>query len=52
MGVAPERIEHLRLAGDFLGNVAEERIEVLGERPSGLRQAFVLPPGFERARLG
>jgi len=52
MGVAPERIEQLRLAGGFLGNTAEERIEVLGESPSRLRQRFALPPGFEQARLG
>ena len=50
MGVDPERVEHLRWAGSFLGNVAEERIVQLAENPARLRQDFMLPPGFAKLR--
>jgi uncharacterized protein (DUF362 family) len=50
MGVEPERVDHLRWAGGFLGNVDEERIVQLAESPLQLRQEFALPPGFERGR--
>ena len=50
MGVEPERVDHLRWAGTFLGNVDEERIEQLAERPGRLSQEFALPPGFPRLR--
>ena len=50
MGVDPERVDHLRWAGTFLGNVDEERIEQLAESPAALRQGFALPPGFARLR--
>jgi len=50
MGVDPERVDHLRWAGGFLGNVDEARIEQLAERPGRLSQEFALPPGFSRLR--
>jgi len=50
MGVAPERVDHLRWAGGFLGNVDEERIVQLAEGPAQLRQEFALPPGFATLR--
>jgi uncharacterized protein (DUF362 family) len=50
MGVAPERVEHLLLAGSVLGNVAGERIDQLGEDPLRLRKDFALPPGFAKLR--
>lgn len=50
MGVEPERVDHLRWAGGFLGNVAEERIVQLAERPARFRQEFALPPGFAGLR--
>jgi uncharacterized protein (DUF362 family) len=50
MGADPERVDHLRWAGDFLGNVAEERIEQLAESPARFRQDFALPPGFATLR--
>jgi uncharacterized protein (DUF362 family) len=50
MGVDPERVDHLRWAGDFLGNVAEERIVQLAESPTRFRQEFALPPGFGDVR--
>jgi uncharacterized protein (DUF362 family) len=46
MGVDPERVEHLRWAGRFLGNVDEARIVQVAERPGPLSQEFVFPPGF------
>ena len=45
-----ERIDHLRWAGSFLGNVSPERIEQLGEDPLGLARDFALPPGFAKLR--
>lgn len=50
MGVEPERVDHLRWAGGFLGNVAEERIVQLAESPQRFRQDFALPPGFAQLR--
>jgi uncharacterized protein (DUF362 family) len=50
MGADSERVEHLRWAGGFLGNVAEERIVQLAESPARLRQDFALPPGFATLR--
>ena len=50
MGVDPEQVEHLRWAGGFLGNVAEDRIVQLAESPPRLRQEFALPPGFAKLR--
>jgi len=50
MGVDPGRVEQLRWAGSFLGNVDEERIEQLASQPRALSQAFALPPGFAGLR--
>jgi uncharacterized protein (DUF362 family) len=46
MGVDPERVDHLRWAGGFLGNVATDRIELVAEAPERFRQDFRTPPGF------
>jgi uncharacterized protein (DUF362 family) len=51
MGVAPERVDHLRWAGSFLGNIEEERIVQLAESPLRLQQEFARPPGFEGIAL-
>ena len=50
MGLAPERVDHLRWAGSFLGNVSPERIDQLGEDPLRLARDFALPPGFAKLR--
>jgi uncharacterized protein (DUF362 family) len=50
MGVEPERVDHLRWAGGFLGTVAEERIVQLAESPARFRQDFALPPEFAKLR--
>jgi uncharacterized protein (DUF362 family) len=50
MGVDPQRVDHLRWAGGFLGNIEATRIEQLAEDPQRLRQEFELPPGFATLR--
>ena len=50
MGTEAERIDHLRWAGEFLGNIAEDRITQLAEDPARFRQEFALPPGFATLR--
>jgi uncharacterized protein (DUF362 family) len=50
MGIDPERVDQLRWAGGFLGNIAEERIVQLAESPARFRQDFALPPGFAKLR--
>ncbi len=50
MGVPAERVDHLRWAGEFLGNVAEDRIIQLAEPPARFQQEFTLPPGFATLR--
>ena len=40
MGLSPERIRHLRLAGEFLGNLEEDKIVHLGEQPTGPLRPF------------
>jgi len=50
MGAAAERVPYLWGAGEFFGNIAEERIVQLGEDPGRFRQEFTLPPGFATLR--
>ena len=50
MGAEVERVDHLRWAGEFMGNVAEDRIVQLAEDPARFRQDFALPPGFPNLR--
>jgi uncharacterized protein (DUF362 family) len=40
MGLSPERIRHLRWAGEFLGNLEESKIVRLGEQPTGPLRPF------------
>jgi uncharacterized protein (DUF362 family) len=47
MGIAPERIDYLRTAGAFLGNLRLQEIEQRGESWQPLASPFELPPGFE-----
>ncbi len=44
MGVDPQRVDHLRWAGSFLGNIDPARIDQLAEDPQRLRQNFAPPP--------
>jgi uncharacterized protein (DUF362 family) len=47
MGIAPELIEYLQMAGSFLGNLRHQDIEQRGESVKALASPFELPPGFE-----
>jgi len=46
MGLAPARVEHIRLAGDFLGNLQERAIEMVGDRPETPSRPFAVLPAF------
>lgn len=50
MGIDPERIEYLRIAARFLGNLHSAAIALTGERIEDLAAPFELPPGFESLR--
>ena len=50
MQIAPERVQHLDWASRFLGNIAEDRIEQIGEDWTRLAQPFELLPRFARIR--
>ena len=50
MGVDPQRVDHLRWAGGFLGNIEAARIEQLAEDPQRFHQDFALPPGYATLR--
>jgi uncharacterized protein (DUF362 family) len=43
MGLKPENIRHLLLAGECLGNLKQEDIRQIGESLKALRQPFCLP---------
>lgn len=47
MTVDPRRIRYLAEAGRFLGNLAEERIDQIGESIDRLRQDFRVLPAFD-----
>jgi uncharacterized protein (DUF362 family) len=40
MGLRPERVRHIWEAGQFLGNLVEERIEQIGEQPASPVSSF------------
>jgi len=46
MTIEPRKIPYLERAEQFLGNVAREQIEQIGEDPEGLRQPFALIESF------
>ncbi len=50
MTIEPDRVEYLRSADEFLGNLAEERIEMLGEPIDGLRQDYQLLERFRQLK--
>jgi uncharacterized protein (DUF362 family) len=50
MGLRPERINVLRMAGEFLGNVAIGSIEQRGERLERFRTPFQVLPQFANLR--
>ena len=50
MTIEPERIKYLADASDFLGNIAAERIDQLGESLDALRRDFRVLPAFEKLK--
>jgi uncharacterized protein (DUF362 family) len=51
MTLDPRKIRHLTEAGRFLGNLAEERIDQIGESIDGLRQDFRVLPMFHELKV-
>jgi uncharacterized protein (DUF362 family) len=46
MGLEPTRVGQIRIAGEFLGNVAERAIGMVGERASEQSRPFAVLPAF------
>ena len=49
-GLNPEKIDYLRVAGEFLGNFEEKRIEQIGEAISSVQTRFEVIEGFKHLR--
>jgi hypothetical protein len=52
MGFDPARIRYLGEAGQFLGNIAESRIEMRGERLERFAASFERPPSMTGGAAG
>lgn len=50
MTIEPRKIKYLEMAGEFLGNLAEERIEQIGERWEKLQQDFRVIEEFQNLK--
>jgi len=50
-GLTPERIDYLRAAGEFLGNLDERRIEQIGESISRVRSSFEVLDQFKHLKI-
>ena len=50
MRLRPERVVHLAMAGEFLGNIDEARIEMRGERIERFATAFDVLDAFKNLR--
>jgi uncharacterized protein (DUF362 family) len=46
MGLEPARVEHIRLAGDFLGNLQERAIHMVGDSTQAPSRPFAVLPAF------
>jgi hypothetical protein len=46
MGLEPFRVEHIRKAGDFLGNLHEHAIVMMGDGTQAPSRPFAVLPGF------
>ena len=46
MNLEPEKVEHLREAGNFMGNLADDRIEQLAERVETYKQDYAVIESF------
>jgi uncharacterized protein (DUF362 family) len=52
IGIDPHKVVYLNAAGNFLGNVAPDRIEQRGERPDRYQTSFELIDERKHLRLG
>jgi uncharacterized protein (DUF362 family) len=50
MTLEPEKIDHLAAAGDFLGNLRQEKIRQIGEPIDKLRQDFAVIEDFQKLK--
>ena len=50
MRLRPERVAHLAMAGEFLGNIDESRIEIRGERIERFATTFDVLDTFKHLR--
>lgn len=50
MGLVPERIDYLRRAALLLGNIADDKIEHIGEGVARVMQPFAVVPEFEHLK--
>jgi uncharacterized protein (DUF362 family) len=50
MNIEPSRVRHLSMADQFLGNIALERIEQIGESLESVQQTFHLIDQFRHLR--
>jgi uncharacterized protein (DUF362 family) len=50
-GLSPEKVDYLRIAGEFLGNLQESRIRQIGEAISQVRCPFEVIDGFKHLRI-
>jgi uncharacterized protein (DUF362 family) len=50
MGLAAEQVRHLALAGSFLGNLEQERVEQIGEPIARHRKQFEVLPSWDHLR--
>ena len=50
MGLDPAKVRHIGLAGEFLGNATEEKLEQRGEAIARLRKEFAVLPEWEFLR--
>jgi uncharacterized protein (DUF362 family) len=51
MRIDPQKIKYLAKAGEFLGNLAAERIEQIGERLESVRQDFQVIDDFKNLKI-
>lgn len=52
MGLDPEHIPYMRVAGQVIGNIQESRIKLVGATLASVRQTFELPPSFRIKGIG
>jgi len=51
MRIDPSKVQYLAWAGEFLGNIAEPRIDQIGESPSGFQQDFKVIDRFGALKI-